>query len=283
MTIAELSGTDIGTRTVRYEAADAALYALAVGADPSDLRLVYERDLRVLPTYAAALGIWATAEAARIGGYDETKVLHVSQSVLVRHPLPVESEFEARARVANVFDKGSAALVHVLVESEFFDATYVMFVAEEGGWGGDRGPSARIVRVENPVWEGQVTIATNAAALYRLTGDRHPVHIDAAVARANGYRGPILHGLCTFGTVVREVSTVLGVDPTSITDIDANFLAPVFPGDVLDLRVEHAPDEWIRFEARVDDKPVLSGAFVAGEQPDVKSGSIIVAVPGAGT
>jgi hypothetical protein len=261
--------------------ADAALYALAVGANAGDLRLVYERDLRVLPTYAAALGIWATAEAARIGGYDESKVLHLSQSVRVRRPLPNDAEFEANARVVRVFDKGSPALVHVLVESEFFDATYVMFVPGEGGWGGDRGPSARIIGVERPSWEGPVEIAGNAAALYRLTGDPHPVHIDPSVARANGYRGPILHGLCTFGTVVREVSAVLGVDPTCITGIDANFLAPVYPGDVLHLRVENAAGQPVRFEAHADERPVLSGEFSVGTQLAADSHPASVAASGA--
>ncbi|MFE7423370.1 MaoC/PaaZ C-terminal domain-containing protein [Rhodococcus sp. NPDC057529] len=261
MTIADLQGRLLGARALRYDAADAALYALAVGAGAEDLDLVYERDLRVLPTYAAALGIWATGEAARVGGYDESKVLHLSQVVRLHTALPAAAAFDSRARVVEVFDKGSAAIVHVLVETEFFDARYVMFVPGEGGWGGDRGPAARRIAVTDPASAVEVKTAANAAALYRLTGDPHPVHIDPVVARENGYHEPILHGLCTFGTVIRVVMRALQIPPVSVCDIEASFLAPVFPGDVLEVRAQPGEDGSTLFESRVGGTPVLSGAF----------------------
>lgn len=275
---ADFSGTHLGTRTIRYDQADAALYALAVGAAPSDLDLVYERDLKVLSTYAAALGIWASEEASRVGGYDQSNVLHLSQNIRMRAPMPVASAFYASARVGEVFDKGQAALVHIVVDCEYFKATYVMFVPGAGGWGGERGPSAEIVRIQQPMWEGQVGFAENAAALYRLTGDSHPVHIDPELARSLGYQRPILHGLCTFGSVVREVSRGLGVDPTRIANIDASFLAPVYPGDQLTVRAEVAASGDVLFEALTGETPVLSGAFVAaGQNPSDSRNSLAAA------
>jgi acyl dehydratase len=279
---ADFSGTHLGTRTLRYDEGDAALYALAVGAAPSELELVYERDLKVLSSYAAALGIWATEEASRIGGYDQSNVLHLSQKVRMHAPMPAAAAFEASARVAEVFDKGRAALIHIVVECAYFDATYVMFVPDAGGWGGDRGPSATVVRTQQPTWEGKVGFAKNAAALYRLTGDPHPVHIDPELARSLGYQGPILQGLCTFGSVVREVSTQLGVDPTTITNIDASFLAPVYPGDLLTLRAEVGSDGAVMFEASSDGTPVLSGAFAAAGQPATDSGRSLATAAGRG-
>ncbi|MDJ0419877.1 MaoC/PaaZ C-terminal domain-containing protein [Rhodococcus opacus] len=279
MTIADLRGQPLGTRTLRYDTADAALYALAVGASADDLDLVYERDLQVLPTYAAALGIWATTEAALAGRYDESKVLHLSQKVRLHTPLPRAAVFDSRARVVEVFDKGSAALVHVLVETEYFDATYLMFVPGEGGWGGDRGPSARRTEVTDAAWEHSFATAANAAALYRLTGDPHPVHIDPVVAHANGYRGPILHGLCTFGTIVRVVTRAFDIDPASVVDLEASFLAPVYPADVLEVSAQRAPDGSTLFVSRVGDTPVLSGA-VATRLPAVDAPAVSASAGG---
>ncbi|MDF3311651.1 MaoC/PaaZ C-terminal domain-containing protein [Rhodococcus sp. T2V] len=266
MTMADLRGRRLGTRALRYDATDAALYALAVGAGADDLDLVYERDLQVLPTYAAALGIWATTEASRVAGYDESKVLHLSQKVQLHTPLPTRGAFDSKATVIEVFDKGSAAIVHILVETEFFDATYVMFVPGEGGWGGDRGPSGRRIDVADPDWVDSVATAANAAALYRLTGDPHPVHIDPVVAHTNGYRGPILHGLCTFGTVIRAVARAFAVDTTSMLGIEANFLAPVYPGDVLDVRAQRRGNETL-FVSRIGGTSVLSGGYSTTRVP----------------
>ena len=112
MELKDLAGQDLGTRTIAYDARDAILYALAVGASCDETDLVYERDLRVLPTYACALGLWAVEKAGGLGAYDRNMSLHAAQSLELHAPMLRSGSFEARGRIAEVWDKGKAAIVH---------------------------------------------------------------------------------------------------------------------------------------------------------------------------
>jgi acyl dehydratase len=231
--LSELSGTDLGVHASTHDASKAILYALAVGAAPSDLDLVYERDLRVLPTFGCALGLWAVEAAGRLGAYDPRSSLHVAQKIQVHRPLPAAGSIQMHGRVPNVYDKGKAALVEVEVASEFFTAIYTIFLPGMGGWGGDRGPSvsapADVVYTETT----ETDTSPGLAALYRLTGDLHPVHIDPEVARANGFPRPILHGLCTLGISARIIADQHGVHPAELRSLEARLTSPVLPGDPL--------------------------------------------------
>lgn len=255
----ELAGTDLGRRTLAYDERDAILYALAVGASAGDLDLVYERQLHVLPTLALGLGLWAVEAVGDTGAYDRSTTLHVGQRLTIHRPLPREARFDSTARVSGVWDKGRAALVDVDVESEFFDATYTIFVPGAGGFGGERGSSAREAPLDRePDLRVDAHTHENQAALYRLTGDRHPVHIDPEVARAVGFERPILHGLCTLGCAVRELTAATGADPSEITRVAARFAAPLYPGDTIALSAWHT-ESGMRFSAAVDGSTVLDG------------------------
>jgi acyl dehydratase len=256
--LAELAGTDLGTHTAAYDDTATILYALAVGATSTELDLVYERDLRTLPTYGCALGLWAVEAAGRLGAYDPTRSLHASQGLVVHSALPTRGEIAMSGRIANVRDKGKAALVEVEVTSSVFDATYQIFLPGLGGWGGDRGPSAAPPEPVELTEVTEVTTSPDLAALYRLTGDRHPVHIDPEVARANGFDRPILHGLCTLGIASRVVARQAGAHPAELSELDVRLAAPVLPGDLLVVR-SGARDGEVRFEAAVGETTVLSG------------------------
>ena len=115
-------------------------------------------------------------------------------------------------------------------------------------------------------WSGSYQTSSGQAALYRLTGDRHPVHIDPELARANGLDGPILHGLCTLGIAAREVAAAAGAHPADLGYLEARLSAPVTPGERIDIRAQAAGGE-VTFEAHVADRPVLAAArarFAAG-------------------
>ncbi len=259
--LATLAGHDLGTIDVSYTENDAILYALAVGARATDLDLVYERDLRVLPTYGLALGLWAVEAAGRLGAYDPVRSLHAAQRLVVHRELPRSGALHMAGRVAAIWDKGKAAMIDIDVTCEQFTATYSIFLPGEGGWGGPRGTSASqseptaAARAQN--WTAEFTTSPQAAALYRLTGDRHPVHIDPQIAAGSGFDRPILHGLCTLGIAVRALATESGAHPCDLTELAVRLAAPVLPGDTLSLSASGGDGE-LAFDAHVDDTAVLS-------------------------
>lgn len=256
-TLADLAGTDLGSHTARYDDTAAILYALAVGAAEDQLDLVYERDLRTLPSMACALGLWAVEAAGRLGAYDATKSLHISQQLVMHGPMPRSGEIPMTAKVAAVYDKGKAALVEIAVESELFSLTYGIFLPGMGGWGGDRGPSA--ARGEAPEFTHHTDYPTSTAlaALYRLTGDRHPVHIDPELAASNGFERPILHGLCTAGITARVIAEQVGAHPAELTELSFRLSAPVLPGDTLRISSGGEPAD-VQFTTAVGDHTVLA-------------------------
>lgn len=261
MHVEQLAGTDLGVHTRQYEERDAILYALAVGAPHDDLSLVYERDLQVLPTFATTLGLWAVESAGTLGAYDPTTSLHVSQHLEITAPLPRSGEIEMHGRIANVWDRGSAAMIDIDVDSDWFRVSYGIYVKGLGGFGGAEPP-----RATEPATTGDPTTTTYAtddgqAALYRLTGDLHPVHIDPDVAGANGFARPILHGLCTFGIAVREAANALGRHPTEVRSADARLAAPVLPGDEIATTTTPTQDGAV-FVAEVGETRVLKGGRI---------------------
>lgn len=252
-----LAGTDLGKRQIRYETRDAILYALAVGAPEDHLDLVYERDLRTLPTYACALGLWAVEAAGGLNAYDRTHSLHASQDLRIHKPLPPAGTIEMHGKVTHVYDKGKASLVVIEVESPFFTAGYSIFLPGMGGWGGDRGPSSKKEAAAEMSSEAELVTERNLAALYRLTGDLHPIHIDPQVARSNGFDRPILHGLCTLGISARLAAEQAGAHPADLLSLSARLSAPVFPGDTVRVCSSGNLDNVVRFEARSGDTVVL--------------------------
>ncbi|MCP9950061.1 MaoC/PaaZ C-terminal domain-containing protein [Actinomadura madurae] len=257
MTESEWRGRELGTRTVAYDDTQPMLYALAVGARATDLDLVFEERLRVLPTFALTLGQWAPDALGTAGAFDVRTTIHGTQRLRVLKPLPRSGAVETTARVADVWDKGSAAVFDLTVESEYFEATWSLFAPDRGGFGGERGPSAPRRPEKAP--DGAATIRTspNQAALYRLLGDRHHLHIDPEAAKTAGMPRPVMHGLCTLGAVTLPLAESLGVHPAELRELEGRFAAPVFPGDELQL------ETWqdgggVLFEAAVDGTTVLS-------------------------
>jgi acyl dehydratase len=255
--LSDLAGHDLGTHEAAYTARDAILYALAVGAPAQRLDLVYERDLRVLPTFACALGLWAVEKAGDLGAYDRKRSLHASQTLIIHRRMPREGRIGMRGVINEVWDKGKATIVDIAVESDVFTATYTIFLPGIGNWGGSPGPTVVAERRPGGA-EGRATHKTsdNLAALYRLTGDLHPIHIDPDVARANGFDRPILHGLCSLGIAARLIADACGAHPCDLRELKARLSAPVLPGDTIDVSAQGSSGG-LAFEASVNGRPVV--------------------------
>ncbi|GLY79056.1 MaoC/PaaZ C-terminal domain-containing protein [Actinoallomurus iriomotensis] len=227
---------------------DALLYAVGVGAgvdDPlSELAFTTENTAgtpqRVLPTYAVLLA--QVPGARRIGDFDPAMLVHAEQAFELHRPLPAEGSLRATAKVTGIYDKGSGALV--VTESTAVDpetgermitSRGSVFIRGEGGFGGDRGPRDEW-RLPDRAPDHEVTYRTRPeqALLYRLSGDRNPLHSDPAFAARAGFDRPILHGLCTYGVAGRALlHTMAGSDPARFAAMSGRFSSPVMPGESL--------------------------------------------------
>lgn len=259
----EAIGLELGTHRVAYTDREAILYALAVGAAAEDLDLVFERDLRVLPTFGLGFGLWACDELGARGFFSSADALHGAQRLEVLGPLPPSGELELVGRVVDVWDKGAAALFDVEVACEHFRAVYSIFAPGQGGWGGERGPSACRDPEATPTRGARLRTRREQAVLYRLLGDRHLIHVDPEAARAIGQPRPILHGLCTLGFAARSLPALFGRRPDELTGLEARFAAAVLPGDPLELRAwEPGDDGAIPFSVATPEAVVLSGGLI---------------------
>jgi acyl dehydratase len=64
------------------------------------------------------------------------------------------------------------------------------------------------------------------------SGDFNPIHIDGRVARAAGFQGTILQGMCTFAWAAEACAAYLG-DPARLRRLRVRFSRPVQAGDVI--------------------------------------------------
>jgi acyl dehydratase len=243
-------GATLPEQEFSWTASDVLLYHLALGAggpptDRRELRYAYEKELHVLPTFAVVAPTLGETEAPRVSypgiEIDLARVLHGSQQVVAHRPLPVSGKARATVRVADVWDKGSAAVVVTATEVRDLDgaplwtATSTIFARGEGGFGGERGPSTPN---ERPDREPDSVIYTatlpQQALWYRLLGDRNPLHSDPDFARAAGFPAPILHGLATYGIVAKAlVDELLDGDVSRLRSFAARFAGVVYPGETL--------------------------------------------------
>jgi acyl dehydratase len=247
---------------IRWSGRDCALYALGVGAGTDELAFTTDNTRgvaqRMLPTMPVVLGADVSV-LKRAGEIDWTRLVHASEAVELLAPLPVKGRGTARTRVAEVWDKGRAALVALETEAvdeadqPLFRTRMALFIGGAGGWGGERGPSTTEEAPEGKP-DQTVTYVTRPeqALLYRLNGDRNPLHSDPAYAQRAGFDRPILHGLCTYGFAGRAVlHAAAGGDPDRLTALSARFAAPVFPGDTLHIDL-WGNDGDVRFGVRTD-------------------------------
>jgi acyl dehydratase len=256
---------------------DVILYHLGLGAgvpptSPQELAYVYESGLKVLPTYGVIPALDAIEALLALDGLDIdlAQMLHGEQDLVVHETLPAKADVITRSRVAEIFDKGTAALIVLeMVTSTVADDRPLCtnrvsaFVRGEGGFGGQPGPAAgNAVPDRGPDHVVVRTTLPQQALLYRLTGDKNPLHADPAFAARGGFDRPILHGLCSYGIVAKAaVDTVLGGDVTAVARFQARFAGVVFPGETIEVSLWEQDDRILVAARTVDrNSPVLSNA-----------------------
>ena len=237
-----------------YTAKDVMLYALGVGVgqDPLDrdeLRYVYERDLRVLPSMAAVLaspGFWVRDNPEL--GIDFVRLVHGEQTIALHQPLPVAATVIGETRVTRVVDKGEGKGALVYSEKRLTDEATgallattgsVTFCRGDGGFSGGRSADAPAPPLQTtpdtvPDVALEFVLRPEAAFIYRLSGDINPLHVDPDVAAKAGFSKPVMHGLGTYGVACRGlVKAFCDFDPARFKTVSARFSAPAYPGDTI--------------------------------------------------
>jgi acyl dehydratase len=249
---------------------DVMLYALGVGCGTDELQFTYERDLKVLPTFAVIPAFPAMLNLGGAMQVNPMMILHGEQRIELHAPIPTEGTITTTPTIKAMYDKGKGALV--VVETDSVDAKGRLlfrnrsgiFARGEGGFGGDRGPSG----VKNPVPDRKpdrsVAFKTrpDQALLYRLSGDMNPLHADPDFARMAGFDRPILHGLCTFGFAGRAVLQAwCDGDPARFKSFEVRFSGVVFPGETITTDMWQVAPGQIVLTARTErGEAVLSSA-----------------------
>jgi acyl dehydratase len=256
-----------------YTEKDTMLYALGVGCaldpeEPGELKFVYEKGLAALPTMAVVLaypGNWLESKESTA---DYSKVLHGEQTLTLHRPLPASGIVVGRTRNLDLLDKGKDKGAVLFTEREIIDKATGEPIATmrstamlrgDGGFGGKAGPQPEPHKLPTtaPAKHVDIKIAPNAALIYRLSGDRNPLHADPEAAAKGGFAKPILHGLCTYGVAGRAIiRACCGNDPARLRGLQVRFSSPVYPGETV--RTEMWPaGEQVSFRARVLERDIV--------------------------
>ena len=272
-------GAKLPDSETSYDRDRVILYHLGIGAgvpatDANELQYTYEKNLKVLPSFAVIPGFGSMGGIASIPGlqFNFAMLLHGEQEVILHKPLPPAQKLKTSAHVPEIYDKGKAALVILEANArdesgdKLFTNRMSLFIRGEGGFGGDSGPKVGNAAPERKP-DGVITRKTlpQQALIYRLSGDRNPLHAEPAMAALGNFSRPILHGLCTFGFAGRAVlKHFCGNDPARFKSIRVRFSKHVFPGETLITEMWKISDTTIIFRTKTTERGevVLSQAAV---------------------
>lgn len=254
-----------------YGDRESMLYALGVGMgrDPmneAELPFVYENNLKTVPTLATVIA-WGQRTLGQ-SGINYLMVVHGEQRLTLHKPIPPAATIVADERVTGAVDKGAGkgALIFTEKTIRLKDTNEplctlgsTIFARGDGGFGGPTtgAPEPHPLPERKPDLSVPCDTRADQALIYRLSGDRNPLHSDPKVAAMAGFPRPILHGLCSYGTACRAIlQSVAHYDHTRITSFDVRFSAPVFPGETI------ITDVWVdgrtvSFRARLKEREAI--------------------------
>jgi acyl dehydratase len=240
----EVVGKKMGPVSFSYNQDSVILYALGIGAGVDELDLVYEKNLKVFPTFAVVPLMGALFSFVSTSGMNLLAVLHAEQKTTLHNPIPLCGVLHTWTTCESIYDKGdTGAFANLVCETRddsgtlLFENIMVVLDRSAGNFGGDPGPKSKKLDPPEglpPAFRVEQKTSPHQAALYRLSGDKNPLHIDPEFAKRAGLNRPILHGLCSFGFSARAIVAGLGLkEPSRLRSYGVRFMNMVYPGDTL--------------------------------------------------
>ncbi len=230
----------IGPLTKSYGWKDVALYALGVGAGFDELDFVYEKKLKVIPSFSIAAIFNFLAEVGIKSELDLSGVLHGGQELIFYNPIPIEGELITEGRITGMYDLGQGKGATIVAEADTFHSNgqklfkniLTVFARKDGGFGGEAPAKEVFVAPDRePDFVEEATPSSDQPLIYRLSGDTFDLHVDPAFAKMAGFEKPIMHGLCTHGYACRAViKNLLGGNPDRLSRFKVRFSRTLYPG-----------------------------------------------------
>jgi acyl dehydratase len=271
-------GAKTGEGTSEWTRDQVILYHLGIGAgdpatDASELEYTYEKNLKVLPSFGVIPVFGSMGGLGAIPGleFNFAMLLHGEQDLEIHQTIPPEAKVTNRGEVKEIWDKGKAALVVLeMVTSDesgapLFTNRFSLFLRGEGGFGGEPGPKAGNEPPDRDP-DGVIDVPTlpQQALIYRLSGDKNPLHADPEFAKMGGFDKPIIHGLCSYGVVCKAiVDNVLGGDTAKVARWQARFAGVGFPGETYQIAYWQEGDQiLVRASSKERGAPIITNAAI---------------------
>ncbi len=233
-------GKRIGPLSRDYSWRDVILYALAVGAGPTEMEYCYEKKLKVLPTFSLATTFDFFWQMAKVSNINLTGILHGEQELIFHNTIPPEGTFTTEGAITNYYDKGRDRGALVVGKCETFHANgtrlftsiYSLFARLDGGFGNSEAPKHKVTYPDTkPDYVVEASPSDNQHLLYRLTGDYFALHVDPEFAKKSGFEKPIMHGACTFGYGCHAlVNKLTPGRPENVKRLACRFSQYLYPG-----------------------------------------------------
>jgi len=290
-------GKPLGPVTKTYTWKDVVLYALGVGAGFDELEYVYEKDLKVIPSFGVAAIFEFLSHIGSNANVDLSGILHGEQDLIIHHPIPTEGELSTRGAIRQIYDNGKDKGAVIVGEGEtwhsngkkLYTSVLTLVARKDGGFGGEPAPSSGSGIPERaPDFEVEAHPSPNQPLLYRLTGDVFQLHVDPEFAKMAGFEQPIMHGLCTHGFSCRAlINSLIPGNPEKLRRMKCRFSKPLYPGDPIKTRIWKTDEQqaaWQTINARTGETIITNGLFEYGEIPsdEIRFDGQVAVITGAG-
>ena len=290
-------GKRIGPYTKDYTWKDTVLYALGVGAGFDDLDYCYEKDLKVIPSFAITTAYDLMPELATASNINLAGILHGEHEIIFHNPIPPEGTLSTAGAVTHYYDKGKDKGALIIAEFEthhsngdkLFTSIATVFARLDGGFGGEDAPKKQILFPErDPDMVVDARPAADQPLIFRLSGDTFQLHVDREFAKMAGFERPIMHGLCTHGYACRAlIEKLVPGEPQKVRRLDCRFKRPLYPGVPIKTRIWQIDDGralWRVINAESGEVVIDNGVFEYGDpvKEQIRFDGRVAIVTGAG-